>query len=156
MIVRPAARHRSASALIWLLLAAPAGGCGGGHPQSDQQLITQALRSYLRAQAGGDGQAACALLTSAAQSQLIGLVVRQSKGLLMTRPSCEEAVGLVATVAPQKLLGALASARIERVQVSGARASAEVVDGTQFPPQQVSLDKLGRSWKVSGVPGLTS
>jgi hypothetical protein len=34
------------------------------------------------------------------------------------------------------------------------RASAEVVDGTQFQPRQVGLAKAGLTWKIAGVPGL--
>jgi hypothetical protein len=136
------------------LAAVIVGGCGGGHRPSDRQLITQALHSYLRAQAAGDGQAACALLTEGVQRQLIALVVKAGKGLITTQPTCADAVGLVRAVAGAQLLAALGSARIQSVQVSGARATANVVDGSQFQPQQVALEKAGASWKIAGVPGL--
>jgi hypothetical protein len=133
--------------------------CGGSHhspPEpSDQQQITQVLRSYLSAQTQGDGQTACSLLTPAGQRQLAALVVKEAKGLVPTTPSCQEAVDLVHTFAGSKLLDALGSARIERVQAHGATATAEVGDGTAFTPQTVSLEKVGGAWRIAGVPGLT-
>ncbi len=153
----PSRHHRRllASVLAGTLTAAALASCGGAHKKpSDAQQIKQALRSYIRAQAAGDGQTACALLTAGAQQQLITLVVKASKGLVTTRPSCVDAVGLVRAAAGQQLLGALDSARIEHVDVTGASASAEVVDGGQFPPQRVSLLRSHAAWRVAGVPGL--
>jgi hypothetical protein len=149
---RPA-RHRGGVPAC-VLVAAVFGGCGGGQRPSDRQLVTQALRSYLHAQAAGDGQAACAVLTAVGQKELIALVMKAGKRLITTRPSCQDAVGLVRAVAGSNLLSALSSARIEHVQVSGVSASAEVVDGTGFPPQHVLLEKAGTAWKIAGVPGL--
>jgi hypothetical protein len=80
--------------------------------------------------------------------------MQASKGLLKTRPSCEDAVGLIRGLAGAKLLGALAQARAEDVQVTGSRATAQVVDGAQFPAEQVSLEKVGAAWKIAAVPGL--
>jgi len=137
------------------ILAVAITGCGGtAHKQSDQQVITQTLRSYLRAQSAGDGQTACALLTADAQNQLITLVVKGSNGLIKTRPSCEEAVGLVRAVAGQQLIGALNSAQISSVHVSGTHGSAEVIVDAQ-PAQSVSLVKSGGTWRIAGVPGLS-
>ena len=147
-------RRRGASVVACMLVTMAVGGCGGGHRPSDQQLITQALHSYLRAQASGEGQAACALLSVGAQQQLIGLVVKAGKGLITTRPSCQDAVGLVRAVAGARLLSALENARIEQIRVSGAHATAEVLDGTQFQPQQAILEKAGTTWKIAGVPGV--
>lgn len=150
---------RSRAGLVASLLAVAVVGCGGAHKASNQQLIarqqvTRAVRSYLQAQTAGDGQAACALLTAGGQQQLTALVMQASKGLLKTRPSCEDAVGLIRGLAGAKLLGALAQARVEHVQVTGSRATAQIVDGTQFPAEQVSLEKVGAAWKIAAVPGL--
>lgn len=142
MIVLHDMRRRGATAVARMLATAVLGACGGGHRKSDQQaIVTQAPHSYLRAQAAGDGQAACGRLTAAGQRQLIALVVKAAKGLMTTQPSCEEAVGLVRALAGAKLLSALESARIESVRVSGARPTAEIVDGAQFQPGQVTLAK---------------
>ena len=150
---------RSRAGLVASLLAVAVVGCGGAHKASNQQLIarqqvTRAVRSYLQAQTAGDGQAACALLTAGGQQQLTALVMQASKGLLKTRPSCEDAVGLIRGLAGAKLLAALAQARVEHVQVTGSRATAQIVDGTQFPAEQVSLEKVGAAWKIAAVPGL--
>jgi hypothetical protein len=152
-------RRRTGPGATACLLALAIAGCGGGHRPANQQLlarqqITQTVRAYLRAQTAGDGPAACALLTAGAQQQLTTLVAQASKGLLKARPSCVDAVGLIRAIAGTKLLGALAQARVEHVQVSGGRATAQVVDGTQFPAQQVSLHKVGSAWKIGAVPGL--
>jgi hypothetical protein len=118
--------------------------------------VTAAIHSYLHAQAQGDGATACALLTPAPQRQLIDLVVADGKGLITSRPSCSDAVGLVHTFAGTQLLSALENARIEQVQVSGDNATARVADGTTFKPQQLRLGKTDGSWKVTGVPSLTA
>ena len=150
---------RSPAGLVASLLAVAVAGCGGAHKASDQQLIarqqvTRMVRSYVQAQTAGDGQAACALLTAGGQRQLTALVMQASKGLLKTRPSCEDAVGLIRGLAGPKLLGALAKARVADVQVTGRHASAQVVDGVQFPAEHVSLEKVGADWKIAAVPGL--
>lgn len=136
------------------LAALIVGGCGAGRKPSDQQLITQTLHSYLRAQVTGDGPAACALLTAGGQRELIAIVVKAGKGLVTAPLACESAVGLVRAVAGAQLLSALSNARIQRVQVGGAHATAYIVDDSQFKPQQVTLEKAGTSWKIAGVPGL--
>lgn len=118
--------------------------------------MTQTVRSYLRAQVAGDGQAACALLTAGGQQELISLVMKAGKGLVTTRPSCEDAVSLVRAVAGAKILGALAQAGVEDVHIAGAGATALVTDGMAFPNEQVALQKVGPSWKISSVPGLSS
>jgi hypothetical protein len=139
------------------ILAIAAAGCGSSHkpPPTQQQQITNVLRSYLRAQTAGDGQAACPLLTSSAQHQLEMLVLRAGKGLLTTRPSCEDAVGLVRAVAGKALLDALSGARIAHVQVRGEEATAQILDGAAFGQQRVSLQRSAGTWKITGVPGLT-
>jgi hypothetical protein len=71
------------------------------------------VRSDLKAWTAGDGQAACALLTAGGQQQLTALVMQASKGLLKTRPSCEDAVGLIRGLAGAKLFAALAQAPVE-------------------------------------------
>ena len=157
--VRPSSRRALAAAGALVVVAVSA--CGGSkHPANQQviarQQVTTAVRSYLQAQVAGDGQTACGLLTSAGQQQLSTLVMQASNGLLKSPPSCENAVGLVRALAGSKLLTALGHARVEQVRVSGTSASAEVVDGTAFPAQQVSLQKLGAAWKIAAVPGLGS
>ena len=67
MIVFAAPRRRGASVLAACLRPRSSAGAAEVMGTSDQQLVTQALRSYLRAQAAGDGQAACALLTAGGQ-----------------------------------------------------------------------------------------
>lgn len=135
------------------VVAMVAAGCGGANKPTDQQQIEQVLHSYLSAQATGDGQAACALLSPSGQSELITLVMTQAKGLVTTRPSCQDAVGLIRTFAGQSLMSALQNATIRQVQVAGSTGSAEVIVATQAA-QRVTLEKSGTAWKISGVPGL--
>jgi hypothetical protein len=140
--------------LACLLAALAVSGCGGAQAPSNAQPPTQALRSYVRAQANGDGGSACTLLTDAAQQQLIGAVVKVAKGVLPARPSCPDAVGLLRALAGSAFLRALSSARVEHVQVLGSRASGDVIDGTQFGPQRVALQKTDGVWRIAGVPAL--
>lgn len=130
-------------------------GCGSSHKATHSASgVSGVIHAYLQAQANGDGSTACSLLTPAAQKQLTSLVVKEGKGLVSQRPSCQDAVGLVRLVAGSQVLSALKSARVEHVQVSGTTATAEVVDGTAFPSQQVTLEKTAGRWQITGVPGL--
>lgn len=150
----PIRRKRPGATVLACVLGVAVAGCGGSPAPSAQQQVTQVLHSYLTAQAAGDGQTACALLTPAAQSQLIAAVVKAGKGLLSATTSCQDAVGLVRAVAGARALAALNSARIEQVQVHGDSATAEVAGGTVFGRQQVRLVKSS-TWMIDGVPGLT-
>jgi hypothetical protein len=146
-------RVLAAACLTALIIAACGGGKHSSNPQEAQQ-VTQTLRTYLHAQSAGDGQAACAVLTTAAQQQLSTLVVQGSNGSITTPPSCPDAVRLVRTLAGSQIISALGSAQIEHVQVNGSQATADVVDGALFGTQQVVLQKAGGTWKIAGVPGL--
>lgn len=75
MIAFDEVRRRGANVVACILAAVAVGGCGGSDKPSDQQLVTEVMHSYLGAQAAGDGQAACALLTAGPHRQLIALVV---------------------------------------------------------------------------------
>ena len=148
---------RYASTAATAIVAIAAAGCGSSRMATpgEQQQVTQVLRSYLRAQTSGDGQTACSLLSNTAQRQLEALVLQAGKGLLRAPPSCQDAVGLVRAVGGAKLLNGLANAQISRVRVQGDKATAQVVDGTAFSPQQVSLQRSGSSWRITGVPALS-
>jgi hypothetical protein len=136
-------------------LIAVVAGCGGGQkPPSDEQQVTTALRSFLRAQADGDAQKACALLTAGAQSKLVAVVARRAQGLGAAPRTCDEAVGLVRAVAPQALLRAFRDARVQRVVVHDRAATARVVDGPSFPAQRVALARSDGGWQISAVPSL--
>ncbi len=144
-----------AACLAGITLGACGGSHDGAHSGSEEQQISQVVRSYLRAQTQGDGQTACSLLTPRGQRQLEALVVKQAKGLIPGQPSCTDAVSLVHSFAGSKLLTALSTARIGRVQVRGDSATAQVADGTMFTPQTVSLAKIAGAWRIAGVPGLS-
>jgi hypothetical protein len=149
------------TAVLAVLIATAAGGCGSSHksPPPEQvarQQVTQTVRSYLRAQVAGDGQAACALLTASGQQELITLVVQAGKGLVTSRPSCAHAVALVRAVAGATILTALGQASVEDVHVTRSRATALVTAGSAFQNQQVLLQKVGTTWKIASVPGLSS
>lgn len=143
-----------AACLAGIMLGACGGSHGGPHGASEDQQISQVVRSYLSAQTQGDGQTACSLLTPGAQRQLEALVVKRAKGLIPSRPSCTDAVSLVHSFAASKLLNALSTARIGRVNINGDTARARVADGTAFVPQTVSLAKVAGAWRIAGVPGL--
>jgi hypothetical protein len=144
------------SSAVWLLAIVSAA-CGSTTPKpapDPRAQVSQAVYSYLHAQSQGDGATACGLLTASGQNELVTLVVKDGKGLITSRPACPDAVGLVHAFAGAKLLGALASARVAQVRVNGLTASAEVIDGGTFRPQQVRLQRSGAQWKIAAVPGL--
>lgn len=142
--------------MVAVIVAVAVGGCGSSPKPTptEPQQVDQVLRSYLRAQTSGNGQAACSLLTESAQRQLETVVLQAAKGLLPGRPSCQEAVDAVKAFAGARLLDALSNAHIAQVRVQGDHASAEMTDGTVFGREQVSLRRSGSTWKIAGVPGL--
>jgi hypothetical protein len=147
----------NASTLAAIVAAAVAvAGCGSSSKPapSEPQQVEQVLRTYLSAQTSGDGQTACSLLTEGAKRELETVVLQAAKGLLPSRPSCQEAVAAVKAFAGAKLLDALAKAQIGQIRVQGDHATAEITDGTVFGHQQVSLQRSGGTWKIAGVPGL--
>jgi hypothetical protein len=60
----------------------------------------------------------------------------------------------VQSFAGSKLLNALSTARIGRVEVHGDAATAEVVNGSVLAPQTVSLAKVAGAWRIAGAPRL--
>jgi hypothetical protein len=141
-----------AAAAALAATAAPVG-CGGAKA-SDTEQVTQTIRTYLEAQAGGDGQRACPQLAPTAQRQLVAVTVKLAKGLAGTGIACEQAVSLIHGAAGARVLRGLASARVADVKISGGHASADVLDGTQVPRQRVLLEKIDSTWKITEVPGL--
>jgi hypothetical protein len=116
--------------------------------------VTGTLQTFLRAQADGNGERGCGVLTPAAQRQLVAFVTGRAKGLGVAPASCADAAALVHVVAPAALLTALRTARIGPVVVRGDAATATVSDGSQFPPQRVVLAKTGGDWRIARVPSL--
>lgn len=108
----------------------------------------------MQAQAGGDGERACEQLAPRGQRQLVTVTIEESNGLVGSNVTCEQAVGLIRTVAGTKLLAALEDAEISNVEIDGEQAVADVTGGTEIPRQRVLLEKIGSSWKISEVPGL--
>jgi len=151
------ARPRSSCrrrAVLGAALALAVAGCGGAQPKSDEQLVTDTLRQFLHAQAGGETQAACALLSPAGERALNRLVAREAEGIGAISPTCEQSIGLVRATAGARVLKALDGARVSAVRVHGSRASATIVDGTAFARQRVTLSKTADGWRIDAVPGL--
>jgi hypothetical protein len=145
--------------IVAAIVAITVAGCGSSSKPpkpalTEPQQVEHVLRSYLSAQTSGDGQTACALLTDSAQRQLETVVLQAAKGLLPSRPSCQEAVAAVKAFAPADLLAALSKAQIGQVQVQGDHATAEISGGTVFGKEHVSLERSDGTWKITGVPGL--
>jgi hypothetical protein len=148
-------RGRRAAFAACLLAAAAISACGSARkasPPPARQQVTATLRAYLRAQAAGNGHAACARLTASAQRQLIEAVAKAGKGLIPTGLSCTEAVALASAVAGSTLTS-LAHARVDHVQVQGSRATADVT-ASGFPREHVMLVRVGGTWKIARVAGL--
>jgi hypothetical protein len=63
---------------------------------------------------------------------------------------------LVRAAVGSTILTALGHASVEDVHVTRSRATALVTAGAAFPNEQVSLQKVGTTWKIASVPGLSS
>ncbi len=136
------------------LLALSLGGCWGSGPQGDKAQIRHVVRAYLRAQAQGNGPAACALLAPTGQSQLVSVLVTAGRGVISTRPTCPRAVRLLRDIVGASVLNSLVHVRIARIRVLGATARARLRDpARRFPPQLLGLRKGSGGWLIAGVAG---
>jgi Domain of unknown function (DUF4878) len=123
---------------IVALAAALLAGCGGDGDSEDTGGAEDAVRAYFEAVGDGDGEAACALLTEAAQEEAEHAARVNS---------CEKA----ATAAPQELLSATADAvadadfTISEDPTGGTTVDIEVDGQTASIPVEQTAD----GWKIS-------
>ena len=132
-------------------------GCGHDPPPGaamSRGLVAKAVLDWNRAQAAGDGEAGCRLLTGAQQAA----IVRSGRRLATRRETrspdgCVEAVSLMgfSADAPEILL----STRVDAVRISGERATATahttaVLGGLigQVPPVNFTLRWIDGRWLI--------
>jgi hypothetical protein len=122
------------------------GGCGGGGDSGakvpDDVAARGQLAAYLAAFYRGDGKAACALLTSRAQTGLRG------ESLRIKPPDCAGAIRELASTSRR-----LHSPKIG-VRVSGDRASATVRAARPAYQSGALLQKQNGKWLIAYPPGL--
>lgn len=121
--------------------------CGAG--SGDTASVKQAVTTYLRAVADGDGTKACSQLTTSEAVQFAAYVAQQDPQV--DSSSCASAVSALSGSLGGDGAAKLRDATIDNVNVSGDSATAQVVGGTTKP----QLRKVGGRWYISGglAPG---
>jgi Putative lumazine-binding len=136
-----------------LLLA----GCGGGHKMSnDERAAAATLQSYLTAFAHRDYAGACARLTDDAKER----IARRSRAptLQLNEAGCpNQLAGLMSHVPLNQrnaVLGVVADAEVESVEIDGDVATAKVKATFRghSETQPVSLTRVAGVWKVDATP----
>ena len=114
-------------------------GCG----QSDEDKVKETVNSYITALADGDGDKACGLVSKAAGDQ----IKTQSKA-----KDCAAAIeSFTKSSDGAAVKKAFKSAKVEKVEVKGEKATATIRVEKQTAP--LPLEKSGDEWKLSSVGG---
>ena len=122
-------RQAAASIAALALLAS----CGGG-PESE---VKDAVKSYGKALAKGDGRTACGLVTDGFRDQ-----IAEATGAR----SCEDAVEAQASQLTADQRDALNINSFNKITITRSGASAEVAD----MPVEVLLVETENGWKIDG------
>ena len=125
--------RRTLALLVVIGLLAPA--CGS----DEEDEVREAVTTYLKAVAEGDGPKACGRLTPAAQRQLVASVFGAR--------DCNQAVDLFAERLPDRVKSRMRDPEIEDVEVDGSRATVRVKD-----VEQGALEKVDGEWKIAAEP----
>jgi hypothetical protein len=142
--------RRVAPAAIVLLLGIVVIALSAGGPSGEEE-VADTIKSFFRAAADGDGEAACEQLTPTARAPAGGL-------------PCEAAIDQLGTLGGSTAKRRLSAVRVRRVRVRGNRATAEAQIPTQSPTT-LYLARVERrlipgtaavpEWKIHsvGMPG---
>jgi hypothetical protein len=153
-MMRGVRRTRPTVALV-ALLGVLVGACGGSSSQTDK--AKSAVTGFFRAVADDKGDPACNLLTDAAVGELDKIAFS------LTAPgSCPEAIRIVNRQLDSDAKKALKSAKVNRVTITGDRASVADNDivlksgGTtglfrNSNPEPLQLQKVGGDWKIASL-----
>ena len=149
-------RGRLAVGLLVVLTAAVVlAGCGDS--ASDEDQVADTITGFFENVADGNGQAACARLTDAAVKELSAAAF-----LLQAPASCQEAVELTTKQLGDEEKQALKSASVQRVTVTGDKATVADNDiqvdlegeSSVFrnnDPNPIELEKSDDDWKISSL-----
>jgi hypothetical protein len=148
------------SRTVCCLLVALLGGCGGGGPKTDADAVGQVLKDAAKAVADSDGDKACGYLTPDAQRQAQLQVGAGALGQIDCPTLVKRATAFMNPLDRKQIQ----SLEPSNIQVNGTTASATMASQVGSPQGQgisvqLSLQKVGEDWKISGfanavgVPG---
>src|SRR3954469_23955952 len=135
---------KTSLALLCVLVAATALGCGGGDsPRTEKEQIADAITKFNRAFAKGDGAAACKLITDEYRNSIE----------LGSGESCEKAVEREAGPdGPEhEQVQALGDARVVNVQIVDTVATGDVVGAGLDTGPPAQAQQQGGRWLVSAT-----
>ncbi len=144
-------------AVLLLVLTPVLGLAGCGDEASDEDKVENTVTGFFDNVADGEGQAACARLTDSAVEELSAAAF-----LLQAPASCQEAVELTHKQLGDEEKNALKSADVQRVTVTGDRATVADRDikvdlegqSSVFrnnDPKPLELQRSGDDWRISSL-----
>ena len=142
---------------VFLVVLAAALGVAGCGEESEEDKVESTITDFFDSVADGQGQNACARLTDSAVKELSAAAF-----LLQAPASCQEAVERTAKQLDDEEKKALKSATVNRVTVTGNRATVADTDiqvdlegqSSVFrnnDPNPIELQKSGDDWKISSL-----
>jgi hypothetical protein len=135
-----------ALSLAVALLALVAAGCGGDDKAPEADQVETAVVAYAHAFGDGDGDKACARLTTAARDAFVKRVTS-----IVGTNDCAEAMTKLQSLAGPDVTGPFESATVNDVKIDGDHATATLVAGGH--DESVSLDLVGGKWLLTKAPG---
>ena len=141
---------RRAIVPVLCLLALVAAGCGGDGEDSETKAARKAAESYVHDLGSRDGEAVCADMTKALQTQFTDTVGRANPEV--QGRSCGDIMSLALRSIPSDQLEQFSSAKIESVKVTGSTGT--FVYRLRDLKVNGEVAREGDLWKVSCcVPG---
>jgi hypothetical protein len=140
--------RRASSALLAAgLLALVAAGCGGGDkPPDAQTAVSDTVTTYAHAFGSGDGEKACALLTSEARDAFV-----KRMAAIVGTTDCVDAMDKLTSAAGPEVTGPFQDATVNGVKVDGDSATASLVAGGHT--EEVTLERQDDAWLLTKAPG---
>lgn len=150
-------RRRRPGLVVAALLATALVAAGCGDPESEEDKVKDTVTGFFSDVAEGEGQAGCARLTDSAVKELSAAAF-----LLQAPASCQEAVELASRQLGDEEKNALKSAKVNRVTVTGDRATVTDSDieldlegqSSVFrnnDPKPIQLEKSADDWRISSL-----
>src|SRR3954469_18674896 len=128
-------------AAVLVVLAALAGGCGGGNSDGNPGKVVHA---YFEAVASGDGDAACAQLTGDARRSVVDYIAQQLPEVGAT--TCTQAMQAIADNLGGDEASTLKKAKVTDTKIDGDTATVSIEGATR----DATLRRTDGTWYIDG------
>jgi hypothetical protein len=134
---------------------------------SDQEAIEQTIKAFYVASAEGDGITACEQFSESGRAGFMRGARKAFPGAITATTECDIAIklfqvsleGMIDSLKGKGLavgVSAIKKLRVERIEVSGRRATALAPVGIELvvQPKRMQLEKVAGAWRIAGSRNL--